>query len=125
MMKTERQLQTRIANEFKNDGWMVEHLSPPSCAGWPDLIAIKDRQVRLVEIKDFDQINPGRKMSALFQRSQPPYYLKCLKAGTPVTVLGCLDGSTLGFVVDSEIKVTDFFELGRDEYLEKHCEKRF
>jgi len=122
---TEQTLQSRIKNEFEQQGWYAAHLSPPNHPGFPDLLLAKDGYVLLVEIKDFSKIGPKEKFSALFQEAQMPFYLKMIKHGCPVLIIGNLGDNVLRITMALQDMVTDSFLLGRDSYLSQYAENYY
>lgn len=59
-MGSEAQLQTKIRNHLKLNGWMVNKFQLGSSNGWPDLIAIKYGIALFIEVKQ-----KGKKAQAL------------------------------------------------------------
>ena len=56
----ESQIQAKITQKLKNNGWFVTKLIQTSTNGIPDLMAIKEGRVIFLEIKQ-----PGKKASPL------------------------------------------------------------
>lgn len=56
----ESQIQAKITQKLKNNGWFVTKLIQTSTNGIPDLMAIKDGRVIFLEVKQ-----PGKKASPL------------------------------------------------------------
>ena len=50
-MSTESRLQQRIAKKLTAEGWLVRKVSYEGRRGCPDLICMKDGQVKFIEVK--------------------------------------------------------------------------
>jgi len=48
---TEQQIQKKIADQLKNDGWFVIKLMKTSINGIPDLMALKNGTTKFIEVK--------------------------------------------------------------------------
>jgi len=116
-MKSEASLQERLIRKHKKEGWYVAHLSPPNHPGFPDLIAVKNCKIVMIEVKDFEKIGPREKMANVFQKSQPPFYLEQLGYGNRVFVFGYLKDNVVVFQINSVQMVTNLFAMGRDDFL--------
>lgn len=52
MEAREKRFEARLIAGLRNRGWYAIHLDANGADGWPDILAIKGRQFRLVEVKD-------------------------------------------------------------------------
>lgn len=79
-MKHESGFQKAFIKDFRELGFFVGagSLSP----GYPDVTAIKNNRVILIELKDAAGIGPGVQVLSLFQKAQAPFYVRYLKNGT-------------------------------------------
>ena len=48
---TEQQIQKKIADQLKNDGWFVIKLMKTSINGIPDLMALRNGTTKFIEVK--------------------------------------------------------------------------
>lgn len=72
---TEQQIQTKVINALRKDGWYVNKLISTSLKGVPDLIAHKDGRTIYIEVK-----RPGmkpRKLQEFRMQELEAYGVKC------------------------------------------------
>lgn len=120
-MKTEKSLQDRIKRRMEADGWWISHLSPPNCPGFPDLLCLNASEYRLIEVKNFDKIGEREKMSAIFQITQPAFFLKMRNHMVTIAVHGWDHGLERAILMTSPERVQDIFKMGKREYLETYA----
>lgn len=121
MKKTERWLQEHIKENLEKSGFWVGHLSPPNHPGWPDLTAIRGTAIRSIEVKDFSKISDGRAFEAIFQPSQPPFFIEMLKHEHAVTVIGIDGDDILQIEMSTLSKIMDIFEMNKRDYLDSYA----
>lgn len=120
MKKTEKWLQSTIMRDWKREGAWIGHLSPPNHPGYPDLTVFHGKKTYLIEVKDFDQIGDGEKMIAVFQSSQPPFFLEMLRQGIDLEVIGLDHGSVLRIAMECKEKILNIFNFTKREYLDRY-----
>jgi len=81
----EQSFQTEVLRDFRALGWYAAHLSPPTCPGWQDVIALSYPHGLVLELKDFDKRDLNKPFGDLFTQAQFPRYLKQLEEG-----IGCV-----------------------------------
>jgi len=82
---SEAEFQSEFIKEFIDQNWYSVHLSPPSCAGWVDVISIKSPYSIQIELKDFFESDLNRKFKELFTTAQFPRYIQQFELG-----IGCI-----------------------------------
>ena len=90
-MNPELSFQNDFIKEFKARGWYAVHLSPPTCAGWVDVISIHSPFAIMAELKDFNKSDRNKKLKDLFTTAQFPRYIQQFGDGVGCIWLAFID----------------------------------
>jgi hypothetical protein len=73
-MKSESTFEKRVIRHFRSIGWWAAHLN--GSPGWPDVIAIAGRRVRLFELKSLKYADwPQMRLDNVFEQSQGAFVI--------------------------------------------------
>ena len=81
---SEAKFQEEVLKSFRALGWYATHLSPPSCPGWEDVIALHYPYGLVLELKEITPEDHGRHFKSIFTKAQMPRYLEQLSFGIKV-----------------------------------------
>ena len=96
---SEAKFQEEVLRSFRALGWCATHLSPPSCPGWDDVIALQYPYGLVLELKVFSDEDWGKKVSSLFTKAQRPRYLEQLGFNIGVVWVGFMSEEGFCYLV--------------------------
>jgi hypothetical protein len=72
-MKPEKKFEDDVIKELQKRGWFAHHFDAVGVDGWPDILALRGNQQRLIELKAGSKIR--KEQLALKQRLWSGYYI--------------------------------------------------
>lgn len=78
--RTSNDAESELAEKLENDGWLVMK------RGWPDFLAVKDGQLRLIEVKPHEQhrLSPNQQQLAELLRKHAGLNVERWYPGKPI-----------------------------------------